>query len=318
METRQSRFSTHLPQEPCSAVGNLPLLHQRTTSGCAARPAGGAEESDTGGVRPAWRRGSQHEEPPVPGTTAPLENPSFAAAACLQTLLRSLCSHRNAQSDLNDRLFSQTPLHLAVITQQKEAVETLLLAGADPTLTDRHGNTVVHLAAQQEGGGMIQFLLQHKELRAHLEQTNTAGTQQTHQTTTATCYSCLVSMVTGMCALHLAVLANQLSSVRELLEGGACVEAQECSCGRTALHLATETDNVSLAGCLLLEVLNIWTLAAEMATPPPAPPIKNVHSCRQGNARVDSCTFDGSTPLHIAAGRGLVKLTALLIAAGEE
>ncbi|XP_011491123.1 nuclear factor NF-kappa-B p105 subunit isoform X2 [Oryzias latipes] len=162
----------------------------------------------------------------------------------------------------------QTPLHLAVITQQKEAVETLLLAGADPTLTDRHGNTVVHLAAQQEGCGMIQFLLQHKELRAHLEQTNTAG----------------------MCALHLAVLANQLSSVRELLEGGACVEAQECSCGRTALHLATETDNVSLAGCLLLE----------------------------GNARVDSCTFDGSTPLHIAAGRGLVKLTALLIAAGAD
>ncbi|XP_036069889.1 nuclear factor NF-kappa-B p105 subunit [Oryzias melastigma] len=162
----------------------------------------------------------------------------------------------------------QTPLHLAVITQQKEAVETLLWAGADPTATDRHGNTVVHLAAQQEGGGMVQFLLQHKELRALLEHTNTAG----------------------MCALHLAVLANQLSSVRELLEGGANVEAQDCSCGRTALHLATETDNVSLAGCLLLE----------------------------GNADVDSCTFNGSTPLHIAAGRGSVKLTALLMAAGAD
>uniref|UniRef100_A0A3Q4H6U1 Nuclear factor of kappa light polypeptide gene enhancer in B-cells 1 n=1 Tax=Neolamprologus brichardi TaxID=32507 RepID=A0A3Q4H6U1_NEOBR len=169
--------------------------------------------------------------------------------------------------NMRNRLY-QTPLHLAVITQQKEAVEALLLAGADPTLTDRHGNTVLHLAAQHEGEGMIQFLLQHRELRELLDQTNTAG----------------------LCAIHLAVLVNQLFSLRELLEGGANVEVQERSCGRTALHLATETDNVSLAGCLLLE----------------------------GNARVDCCTFNGSTPLHIAAGRGSVKLTALLMAAGAD
>uniref|UniRef100_A0A3B4UT50 Nuclear factor kappa B subunit 1 n=1 Tax=Seriola dumerili TaxID=41447 RepID=A0A3B4UT50_SERDU len=161
----------------------------------------------------------------------------------------------------------QTPLHLAVITQQKEAVEALLLAGADPTLTDRHGNTALHLASQQEGG-MVQFLLQHRDMRGLLEHSNTAG----------------------LCAIHLAVLTNQLSSLRELLEGGANVEAQERSCGRTALHLATETDNVSLAGCLLLE----------------------------GNAKVDCCTFNGSTPLHIAAGRGSLKLTALLMAAGAD
>ncbi|XP_075993589.1 nuclear factor NF-kappa-B p105 subunit isoform X2 [Genypterus blacodes] len=162
----------------------------------------------------------------------------------------------------------QSPLHLAVITQQREAVEALLLAGADPTLTDRHGNTVLHLASQQEGGGMVHFLLQHSELSKLLDQHNTAG----------------------LCAVHLAVLANQLSSLRELLEGGANVEAQDRSCGRTALHIATETNNVSLAGCLLLE----------------------------GNASVDCCTFNGSTPLHIAAGRNSVKLTALLMAAGAD
>lgn len=115
---------------------------------------------------------------------------------------------------------------------------------------------------------MVQFLLKHRELRELLEHTNTAG----------------------LCAIHLAVLANQLSSLRELLEGGANVEAQERSCGRTALHLATEAENVSLAGCLLLE----------------------------GNAKVDSLTFNGSTPLHIAAGRGSIKLTALLMAAGAD
>ncbi|CAB1337159.1 unnamed protein product [Coregonus sp. 'balchen'] len=83
----------------------------------------------------------------------------------------------------------QTPLHLAVITQQKVAAEALLLAGADVTLSDRHGNTALHLATQQKEGGM-------------------------------------------------------------------------------------------------------------------------------GNADVDCCTYNGSSPLHIAAGRGSVKLTALLMAAG--
>lgn len=65
---------------------------------------------------------------------------------------------------------------------------------------------------------------------------------------------CYVPMTTGLCAIHLAVLANRLQSLRELLGAGANVEAQERGSGRTALHLATECDNVSLAGCLLLEV----------------------------------------------------------------
>lgn len=65
---------------------------------------------------------------------------------------------------------------------------------------------------------------------------------------------CPFPRLPGLHAIHLAVLSNQLSSLRQLLEAGAHVEAQERSCGRTALHLATEADNVSLAGCLLLEV----------------------------------------------------------------
>lgn len=39
-----------------------------------------------------------------------------------------------------------------------------------------------------------------------------------------------------------------------LLGAGADVNAQERKSGRTALHLAVECDNISLAGCLLLEV----------------------------------------------------------------
>ncbi|XP_066576840.1 nuclear factor NF-kappa-B p105 subunit [Amia ocellicauda] len=162
----------------------------------------------------------------------------------------------------------QTPLHLAVITRQADAVEALIQAGADVSLTDRHGNTALHLAAKEGEGRIVGLLLRHKEAAKLINLPNAAG----------------------FCAIHLAVLANSLSALRELLECGVDVDSCELSCGRTALHLAVELENISLAGCLLLE----------------------------GNAHVDACTYDGSTPLHIAAGRGSVKLTALLMAAGAD
>lgn len=185
----------------------------------------------------------------------------------LRSLTQVLSVLSGEELNMRNHLY-QTPLHLAILTQQKEAVDVLLLAGADPALADRYGNTALHLAAGQEAGDMTSHLLQRPEVRGLLEVANTAG----------------------LCPLHVAVLSNHLPSVRTLLQCGADVELRERTSGRTALHLATEADNVSLAGCLLLE----------------------------GNADVDSCTFDGSTPLHIAAGRGSAKLTALLMAAGAD
>lgn len=40
----------------------------------------------------------------------------------------------------------QTALHLAAIMQQPFHIELLLHAGADPSLSDRNGNTPAHLA----------------------------------------------------------------------------------------------------------------------------------------------------------------------------
>ncbi|KPP60666.1 hypothetical protein Z043_121310, partial [Scleropages formosus] len=189
----------------------------------------------------------------------------------------------------------QTPLHLAVVTQQEEAVTALLEAGADATLADRHGNTALHLAAQQSDGRMAALLLQHPEMVKLIEQPN----------------------ATGLCPIHLAVQASSLGALRELLSGGAHVEAQELSSGRTALHLATERDDVSLAGCLLLEVqLRRLTCGHTVRLKTATAPCVCVRA--QGNAHVDSCTYDGSTPLHVAAGRGSVKLSALLMAAGAD
>lgn len=50
------------------------------------------------------------------------------------------------------------------------------------------------------------------------------------------------------------MMSNSLPCLLLLMAAGADVNAQERKSGRTALHLAVEHDNISLAGCLLLEV----------------------------------------------------------------
>lgn len=46
------------------------------------------------------------------------------------------------------RIFPQTALHLAVITEQPLVVERLLKAGCDPMLVDNNGNTALHIACR--------------------------------------------------------------------------------------------------------------------------------------------------------------------------
>nr|XP_010311473.1 PREDICTED: nuclear factor NF-kappa-B p105 subunit [Balearica regulorum gibbericeps] len=160
----------------------------------------------------------------------------------------------------------QTPLHLAVITKQAEVVEDLLKAGADVSLLDRHGNSVLHLAATEGDEKILGLLLKHEKVSSMVDLSNGEG----------------------LSAIHMVVMANSMSCLKQLIAAGVNVNAQEQKSGRTALHLAVEQDNIPLAGCLLLE----------------------------GDADVDSTTYDGTTPLHIAAGRGSTKLAAVLKAAG--
>lgn len=72
----------------------------------------------------------------------------------------------------------QTPLHLAVITKQAKVVEDLLKAGADISLLDRHGNSVLHLAATEGDDKILSLLLRHEKVSPMINLPNGEGMER--------------------------------------------------------------------------------------------------------------------------------------------
>ncbi|XP_055989633.1 NF-kappa-B inhibitor alpha [Sorex fumeus] len=126
----------------------------------------------------------------------------------------------------------QTPLHLAVITNQPEIAEALLEAGSDPELRDFRGNTPLHLACEQGCLASVGVLIQR------------CGTQRRDSILKATNYN-------GHTCLHLASIHGYLAIVECLVLFGADIDAQEPCNGRTALHLAVDLQNPDLVALLL-------------------------------------------------------------------
>ena len=114
-----------------------------------------------------------------------------------------------------------TPLHVAVLKKQTDAVALLLQNGADPSLTDVDGNTPIHLASADMSNQSLCLKLLllnscHKNLK--LDTVNHAG----------------------LAPLHIAVNSINGQSVRLLLTAGADVNCCEQKRGRAALHLAVK------------------------------------------------------------------------------
>ncbi|EPS97800.1 hypothetical protein FOMPIDRAFT_90130 [Fomitopsis schrenkii] len=90
---------------------------------------------------------------PLPLRIAQLMGPPpalhYAASHGNLTVLEHILSHEECDVDPVNRLEKATPLHLALRIQDKEtrtsAVESLLEAGADTTIKDKHGETAFDL-----------------------------------------------------------------------------------------------------------------------------------------------------------------------------
>ncbi|KAM7376663.1 hypothetical protein PAMP_006381 [Pampus punctatissimus] len=126
----------------------------------------------------------------------------------------------------------QTPLHLAVITNQADVCERLMAGGCDPTLVDDGGDTPLHIACRHGNLPCFSVITQNCQLE-HL-----------HSVMAAYNYH-------GQNCLHLASVYGFLSLVENLVDLGADINAREQRNGRSALHLAVDQQNLSLVQLLL-------------------------------------------------------------------
>ncbi|KAF0044642.1 hypothetical protein F2P81_003800 [Scophthalmus maximus] len=133
----------------------------------------------------------------------------------------------NTQNDLR-----QTPLHLAVITNQADVCQHLLVSGCDPTLVDNRGDTALHIACRHGNLPCFSVITQYSQ-KEHL------------QTAMAACN------YNGQNCLHLAAVQGFLSLVENMVDLGVDVNAKEQHNGRGALHLAVDQQNLSLLRLLL-------------------------------------------------------------------
>lgn len=123
----------------------------------------------------------------------------------------------------------QTPLHLAVITQQVNMVEVLLQAEADPAALDRNGQTALHLCCEYDQADCLSLLLSHPSSSTCLEIRN----------------------YEGLTPLHLAVLRSHKDLATMLLNAGADINAMDIKSGQSPLMQAVESNNANMVHFLI-------------------------------------------------------------------
>ncbi|XP_077993179.1 NF-kappa-B inhibitor epsilon-like [Glandiceps talaboti] len=179
----------------------------------------------------------------------------------------------------NDLL--QKPLHLAVILKQSRICRKLIVAGATVDARDRHGETPLHLACS--GGDMNTVQAVIEPLTA--DETYLFKGMRVPQLP----QDLELKNYEGFTCLHLAAFGNQLEVLEYLVSKGADINAGDGKSGRTALHYAVENGNANLIRFLL-----------------------------HYQAYVDTLTYNGCTPLHLAVGRGYQQGAEILMQAGAD
>ncbi|EFX89207.1 developmental protein cactus [Daphnia pulex] len=131
--------------------------------------------------------------------------------------------------------YLQTPLHLAVLTNQAPLVRRLVVGGASVLLRDRLGNTPLHLACRDGHVDCAHALLlpvSHEERQSALLPLHIVP-QPLPQDLEQKNYD-------GQMPLHLAAMNGHVSIAKLLCCFGANVNAMEGKYGRTALHYSVE------------------------------------------------------------------------------
>ena len=179
---------------------------------------------------------------------------------------------------------SQTPLHLAVLTNQVSLVRRLVIGGADLQSRDKDGNTPIHLACRGNLLNVVKALLE-PVCEEDMKQNNYEIPPE------AMVYNLDIKNYDGLACLHLAALKGHIDMIKTLLHYGADVNAWAGKSGKTILHEAAWTGNIHVVKFL-------------------------VSLGRQCD--INARTYDDSTPFDLARSRGHWSIVMELATAGAK
>ena len=145
--------------------------------------------------------------------------------------------------NIQNKLF-QTPLHLAVLTDQTRLVRRFVVGGADLESRDHDGNTPVHLACRRNRLDCLRALLQPVRYGEQKRNNYDIPFQAIPQNLNSKNYE-------GLSCLHIAALDNNIEIIKALTAFGANVNEKAEKTGRTILHEAAWSGNLNLVKYLL-------------------------------------------------------------------
>ena len=179
---------------------------------------------------------------------------------------------------------SQTPLHLAVLTNQASLVRRLVVGGADLESRDKDGNMAIHIACRENRLSALRALLLPVSYDEQKRNNFDIPFQKIPQNLEPKNYE-------GNSPLHIASLFKHFEIVKILIDSGADVNVRAEKSGRTILHDAAWFGNLALVKYLI-----------------------SLDNCCDINAR----TYDGNTAFDVARSRGHWSVVVELATAGAK
>lgn len=225
--------------------------------------------------------------------------------------LRKLIS---AKTDLNAKnKLGNTPLHLAVRDTTK-TIQVLIAAKPNLEVQNNDSLTPLHLAAKQ---GKVDALDELIKARAEIEAKNASGdtparsaikNKQTAALVLLLTYKCDLGFSGGeLTLLHEATLLGNVDAVRELICGGADINALSGD-ELTSLHYASQRGLIGVAQCLVDGGISIDAKGAHERTPLHLAAAKGQEGVlkllKGAEADIEAKDAHGFTPLHLAAANG--------------
>lgn len=146
--------------------------------------------------------------------------------------------------DIQNNDMWQTPLHLAVLTNQVDIARRLMVGGADLEMQDCNGDTPLHVASRVGNRDMVSVLLSPIELRETGQNEYRIPVRNIPQ-------NLEIRNSNGYTCLHEAALNGHLNIVKILISNGARINTRECKCGATVLHMAIDNGNSEMVSYFL-------------------------------------------------------------------